>query len=211
MKTFLDIEHWPRKEHFHFFRKFDEPFFGVTVDIDSTLAYQNAKALGISFFVYYLHKTLVAANAIEPFRYRVSNESVVLWERIDVSATISRDDGSFGFSLIEFEQNIHSFSSLALKEIARVKKAPGLLTRKFDDDNLIHFSAIPWIDFSSLSHARNYSVADSCPKVSFGKMSVSSDGRRRIPMSIHVHHALMDGSHLGQFIERLQSEMNSPL
>lgn len=208
MKTYLDLEHWPRKEHFHFFRKFDEPFFGAVVEIDCTKAYENAKAFGVSFFLYYLHKTLVAVNAVEAFRYRIEDDKISIHDRVDASATISREDGSFGFSLIEFDTDFETFSKNALAEIARVKNTPGLFTRSFDEDNLIHFSAIPWVDFTSLSHARSFAFPDSCPKVSFGKMGVSDSGKRTMPMSVHVHHALMDGLHVGQFVDCFQHEMN---
>ncbi|HMI06186.1 MAG TPA: chloramphenicol acetyltransferase [Flavobacterium sp.] len=208
MKTLFDIENWPRKEHFHFFRKFDEPFFGAVVEIDCTKAYANAKLSGSSFFIHYLHKTLVAVNAVAPFRYRIADDHIFVWDRIDGSATISREDGSFGFSLIEFDADFKVFSEKALVEIERVKSTPGLFTRSFDDDNLIHFSAIPWVDFTSLSHARSFAFPDSCPKISFGKMKVSENGKRTMPMSVHVHHALMDGFHVGQFVDAFQSEMN---
>jgi len=39
MKTKLDISSWNRKDHFAFFKQFEEPFFGVTVPIDCTTAY----------------------------------------------------------------------------------------------------------------------------------------------------------------------------
>ena len=208
MKTFLDIDNWSRKEHFHFFRKFDEPFFGTAVTIDCTKAYANAKIADVSFFLWYLHKTLIAVNATEAFRYRISEDQIIVYNRIDGSATISREDGSFGFSLIEFDADFKNFAKNALIEIERVKKTPGLFTRAFEVDNLIHFSAIPWINFSSLSHARSFAFADSCPKISFGKMTISTDGKRTMPMSVHVHHGLMDGLHMGQFIDRFQIEMN---
>lgn len=208
METFLDLDHWPRKEHFHFFRKFEEPFFGAVVTIDCTKVYENAKAANASFFLYYLHKTLVAANAVEAFRYRIAGEKVVVYDQIDGSATISREDGSFGFSLIEFHPDFAIFSKNALIEIGRVKNTPGLFTRTFDKDNLIHFSSIPWVDFTSLSHARSFAFPDSCPKISFGKMTVSALGNRTMPMSVHVHHALMDGLHVGQFVDAFQHEMS---
>lgn len=208
MKNYLDLKNWPRTEHFHFFRKFDEPFFGVTVTIDCTKAYAEAKRLKTSFFLYYLHKTLIAANSVEALRYRVSDDKVVVWERIDASATISREDGSFGFSLIEFDPSFEVFSQKALVEIDRVKNTPGLFTRSFNNDNLIHFSAIPWLEFTSLSHARSYSFPDSCPKISFGKMMVSETGKQTMPMSIHVHHGLADGLHVGQFVDCFQENMD---
>ena len=208
MKRLLDIENWPRKEHFHFFRQFEEPFFGATVEIDCTKAYATAKSLNTSFFIYYLHKTLVAVNGSESFRYRITDDQIYVCDQINASATIGRKDGSFGFSLIEYDVDFEIFTKNALAEIERIQNTTGLFTRTFSDDNVIHFSAIPWLDFTSLSHARSYTFPDSCPKISFGKMKIIENGKRTMPMSIHVHHGLVDGLHLGQFVDSFQEIMN---
>ncbi|OXB01132.1 chloramphenicol acetyltransferase [Flavobacterium oncorhynchi] len=208
MKTLLDLENWNRKEHFVHFKQMEEPFFGVTVEIDCTKAYQTAKELNVSFFIYYLHKTLAAVNSVENFKYRIADDKIYVNDHIDASATIGREDGTFGFSLIEYNPDFNLFTQNALAEIERVQNTTGLFTRSFDDDNLIHFSAIPWINFTSISHARSYTFPDSCPKISFGKMITSETGKRTISMSVHVHHALMDGLHVGQFIDRFEEEMN---
>lgn len=208
MKTLLDLENWNRKEHYLFFKQFEEPFFGLTIEIDCTKAYATAKELGTSFFVYYLHKTLVAVNTIECFRYRINNDAIYIYDTIDVSATIMREDQTFGFSLIEYSPYFEVFAANTFKEIERIQNTSGLLTREFPNDNLIHFSAVPWINFTSLSHARNYTFPDSCPKISFGKMTIGNDGERTMSMSIHAHHGLMDGFHVSQFIDCFQELMN---
>lgn len=209
MKTLLDLENWNRREHFAHFGKMEEPFFGATVEIDCTKAYQMAKSLNSSFFIYYLHKTLVAVNTIENFKYRISENKIYINDRIDASATIGREDGTFGFSLIEYNLDFEVFKQNALEEINRIQNTTGLFTRSFDDDNVIHFSAIPWLNFTSLSHARSYTYPDSCPKISFGKMMIAETGKRTIAMSVHVHHGLMDGLHVGQFVDVFQDLMNT--
>ena len=151
---------------------------------------------------------MVAANAIESFRYRISDDQIYICDHINGSATIGREDGSFGFSLIEYSPDFEIFKATALVEIERVQNTPGLFTRTFTEDNVIHFSAIPWLDFTSLSHARSYTFPDSCPKISFGKMKIAENGKRTMPMSIHVHHGLIDGLHLGQFVDHFQNIMN---
>jgi chloramphenicol O-acetyltransferase type A len=208
MKTYLDLESWPRKEHYAFFSQMQEPFWGATVTVDCTRAYQNAKSLGCSFFIYYLHKTLAAVNQIEAFRYRGEGDKVAVYDRIDVSSTIGREDGSFGFSFIVFDPDFEVFSKNALIEVERVKNTPGLFTRTFEEANLIHFSALPWLDFTGLSHARSFTFPDTCPKISFGKMTVDADGKRTMPMSVHVHHGLADGLHVGAFVDCFQEMMN---
>lgn len=208
MKTLLELENWNRKEHFEHFSKMEEPFFGATVEIDCTKAYQTAKDLKTSFFIFYLHKTLITVNAIENFKYRISEGKIYINDRIDVSATIGREDGTFGFSLIEYNTDYKIFEENALAEIERIQNTTGLFTRSFDDDNVIHFSAIPWLNFTSLSHARSYSYPDSCPKISFGKMTTLDNGKKMMPLSVHVHHGLMDGMHVGKFVDLFQELMN---
>ena len=207
MPKIINLDTWNRKEHFLFFKQMEEPFFGITTTIDCTKAYSKSKEIGISFFVFYLHKTLQAVNKIENFRYRILGGEVNIFDRIDASATIMRSDKTFGFSYIEFCDDLTVFNEITLKEIERIQTTTGLFTREYPE-NLIHFSALPWVNFTSLSHARSFTWADSCPKISFGKMMVEN-AKKTMSVSIHVHHGLVDGYHVGLFIEALQNIMNS--
>ncbi|NBL65009.1 chloramphenicol acetyltransferase [Flavobacterium sp. NST-5] len=208
MKKKLDLNNWPRKEHFEFFSKFDEPFFGMIAEVDCTIAYQKAKENNHSFYISYLHKTLAAVNAIENFKYRIHGNEIFIFDQIDASTTVMRKDNTFGFSLMPFSPDFSTFVKTTQAETIRVQETPGLLTRTFELDNLIHFSAVPWIKFTSLSHARNFSFPDSCPKISIGKMEMHTNGKRTIPVSVHVHHGLMDGFHVGEFFATFQELLN---
>ncbi len=206
MKQKLDLNSWNRKEHFLFFKQMDEPFYGITATIDCTKAYNKSKALGISFFSYYLHKTLSAVNAIENFRYRIIEDDVYIFDQIDASPTVIREDKTFGFSYMPFSEDINEFAQIVQTEIERIQTTTGIFTGEYPD-NLIHFSALPWINFSSLSHARSFTWPDSCPKISFGKL-IDENGNKSMPISVHVHHGLVDGYHVGLFLEQLQVLMN---
>jgi chloramphenicol O-acetyltransferase type A len=113
-----------------------------------------------------------------------------------------RADQTFGFSLMEFTENMQDFATIVSTEIDRIQTTTGIITTEYPE-NLIHFSALPWIDFTSLSHARSFTWPDSCPKISFGKLTVEN-GKKTIPVSVHVHHGLVDGYHVGLFLEKLQ-------
>jgi chloramphenicol O-acetyltransferase type A len=207
MKHSLNIEEWHRKDHFRFFSQFEEPFFGVTVAIDCTLAYRKAREAGSSFFLYYLHKSLVAANSIEAFRYRIEKDEVIVYEKVNASPTINRENGSFGFAYMGYYPGFAEFSRHALAEMERVRSTPGLMP-SMSADNVIHYSSIPWLNFTSLSHARAFGFGDSVPKISFGKMMVRED-TRTMPVSIHVHHGLMDGYEVGQFVDKFQALLDA--
>ena len=206
MKKELDIDSWERKPHYEFFKGFDEPFFGACVDISCGKAYQKCKENGWSFFLYYLHKTLVVVNAVENFRYRTDGEKVWVYKKVHATPTVLRDNKTFGFSYMDYHKDFKVFQKSAQEEIAKVKEGDDLVPAE-PNSNVIHFSSLPWLDFSSFSHARHFKGVDSCPKISFGKMT-GQDGQLKMPVSIHVHHALMDGYHVGQFVEKLQALMD---
>jgi len=202
MKKLIDLDNWNRKEHFLFFSKFEEPFFGVTVKVDCTTAYKKSKEEGVSFFLYYLYRALKVANEIENFRYRIIENQAYDFATVNASPTINRPDGTFGFAYMDYYEDEKQFYEKALQEIENVKSTNSLLPA-VSGENVIHFSAIPWLDFTSISHARSFSHPDSCPKISFGKMT-ENNAVKEIPVSIHGHHALMDGYHAGLFIDKFQ-------
>lgn len=206
MKKLIDIENWNRKEHFLFFSKFSEPFFGVTVNIECTNAYLKAKEKQVSFFLYYLYQALKTANQIDNFKYRIIENQPYEFDIVNASPTINRPNGTFGFAYMDYVENEDEFYQKAMEEIEKVQNANSLLPA-VSGENVIHFSAIPWIDFTSISHARSFSHPDSCPKISFGKMTETNE-KKSMPISIHGHHALMDGFHVGQFIDEFQKLMN---
>jgi chloramphenicol O-acetyltransferase type A len=205
MKQKVDIENWIRKEHYNFFKQFEEPYYGVNVNIDVTAAYKFVKDNEISFFLYTMYQSLAASQIIEPFKYRMEGDEVFIYDRIDASSTVPRANGTFGFGEWPFYPSFEDFNREATKEIERVQ-SNNLLERKALN-NVIRYSSLPWINFTSLSHARMFSFVDSCPKISFGKMT-EHHGKRTIPFSIHVNHALVDGIHVGQYIDCYQELLN---
>ncbi|HEX2607191.1 MAG TPA: chloramphenicol acetyltransferase [Flavisolibacter sp.] len=204
-KLFLDT--WHRRDHFNLFRQFEEPFFGVCIRVDCTQAYAFSKASGHSFFLSYLYASLKAANHTEPFRYRISGDEVIIHDKVHASPTINRPDGSFGFAYMDYEEDPAVFFRKAAAEVDRVRNSVGLVPA-LSGENVIHYSSLPWLDFTSLSHARAFSFKDCIPKISFGKMT-ENGSKKEMPVSIHVHHALMDGFHVGQYVDRFQEELYS--
>lgn len=205
----LDLETWNRKEHFEFFSSFDEPFFGIVSEVDCTKAYNFTKKNQISFFAYYLHKTLMAANSIPEFQYRIQDKEVVICDAVHAAATIAREDGTFAFSFAEFNPDFKIFHDSLKSEIDKVQNSTGL---RFNEDakrlDAMHISSFPWHKLTGLTHSRNFKYPDSVPKITFGK-SYEQDSNLKLPVAINVHHALMDGFHVAQFLEEFQELLDS--
>ena len=200
----LDKNSWNRKEHFEFFNQLDETFFGVTVEFDVTMAYKKCKEMNLSFSLYYHYLSTLAANQVEEFRYRIQGEEIIIFDKINVSTIFLREDKSFVFTFIPFTSNFEEFVTEAKKEFQRVNQTSGIgLDKNTTRLDTIHYSAVPWFSFKGLTHPRKFNSKESNPKITFGK-ATEIDKQLIMPVSIHAHHGLMDGYHLGQYIERFQ-------
>ncbi|MES1244892.1 MAG: CatA-like O-acetyltransferase [Acidobacteriota bacterium] len=93
--------------------------------------------------------------------------------------------------------------------MALARTTGGRMEARDDRTDLLHCSALPWVSFTSISHARNWGREDSVPKLAFGKV-FEQDGRRLMPVSVEVHHALLDGLHVGRYLESLQESFLAP-
>lgn len=206
-KKEIELATWIRKDHYEFFSKFQEPFFGVTVNVDCSIAYSEAKKKGVSFFLYYLYRALKAANEIEGFGLRIEEDKVYLYDKVHASPTVTRPNGTFGFAYVDYLEDEDEFYRLAGLEMDQVKNGTGLFPSG-TAENILHVTVLAGLHFTSLSHARNFSFNDSCPKISFGQMQDSKQGLI-MPVAIHVHHALMDAGHINLLVRRFQELLNT--
>lgn len=206
MKYEIDIENWERRDHFNLFSKFSEPCWGICTNVDCTKAYLKAKQNEVSFYLYYLYLSLKAANEIKEFKYRIENGKVFCYDFVNAAPTVERSDDTFGFSYIRYSEDIIEFVNFAKIENDRVRSERGLNLMAIGE-NVIHYSTVPWIQFTSLSHARHFGVNDSIPKITFGKY-FEENGKKKLPVSIHVNHALVDGLHVGKYLELFQKYLD---
>ena len=174
----------------------------MSANIDITVLHKNCKAKKESIFISILYFILSVSNQIENFRMHYKNGDLVLFEKINGGTTLFYEDGSFGFAYYDFDSDKTVFSSKTANiiEKARLEKSfeprPELI-------DLIHFSAIPWISFTSFKHAQDKHINSSIPRITTGKIFEQGD-QILLPLSVEVNHAIMDGFHVGQFYEMFQ-------
>ena len=106
MKRVINLDNWNRKEHFKFFSALDDPFWGITMTVDFTSIYQQSKNMEVSFFLYSVHFLLKCLNATTAFKLRIENGEVVEYDKINISPTIGREDGTFGFGFFEYDTDL---------------------------------------------------------------------------------------------------------
>jgi len=203
----LDIENWNRKEQFYFFNQFDDPYFAVTIDVEVTSAFKYAKKQQLSFFAVYLHACMKAINSVENFRYRIHGDKVIVHDIIHASPTILREDKTFGFSFIHYNEDLNQFYKNFETEKRRILTTTNLFPKQ-DTDDCIYCSAMTWFKFSGHKEPLFGVKKESVPKLAFGKY-IEKDAKLMMPVAIAVNHALVDGYHVGKFVEAYQNALNN--
>jgi len=204
----LDQNTWKRKEHYAFFKACDDPYYGVTLEIDVTKAYEKCKALDISFSLYYHYLSTKALNEIEEFRFRIKGEDIVIFDKTDVTTILLRPDKTFVIAYVPFVDSFEEFCLLAKAEFEKMLKTTGIgLTEDIMRLNTIHYSAMPWLNFKSLSHPLKIGAVKGNPRISFGK-AYEINNKRLMSVAVHAHHGFVDGFHIGAYIDTFQTYLD---
>lgn len=203
MKTYIDIENWNRKEHFYHYINFEDPYFGITTNIEVTNLYKVAKQKGESIFIHYFYQVMLACNTIKEFKYRIESDAVVCYDSVQASSTIGRKDGTFGFCSFPFVADFEAFKKQCELEIEVIQNSTGLYVNSENRQDIIHFSPVPWIQFTEMKHPMYVNKGGSVPRVSTGKYFKEGE-KIMMPISISANHGLMDGYHVNQFLETIE-------
>lgn len=210
MPRYIDLATWPRRQLFEFYLPFDKPYFNVCTRLDITeLLKSLSKRPGNSVSLTYHYLILRAANEIEPFRYRLRQGQVLVHDVINGGTTLMMPNETFTLVYFDYHESYTKFMEDASRAVEEVKNGDGAFIPRHDDDARIHCTTLPWISFTSFSHARCWGREDSVPKISFGKFS-NENGRTLMPFSVEVHHSLVDGLHVGRYIARIEEMLAHP-
>ncbi len=218
MKHLIDIDTWDRRENYVFFRGFLNPWYAVATEIDCTEARAAAKAKGDSFFLYYLYAIAKAVNEIREFRYRTDALGCVVYhDTVDVITPIAVPGGTFHTVRIPWCEDFERFYAAAralVTDIPADGDPYGIIKtiQAQGDYDVFLLSAVPNLHFTSITYAQ---AAPGCP-TQFPFMNVGKaelrEGGLRMPFSLFVNHAFVDGAHIAQLVEIIETTLkrNTP-
>jgi chloramphenicol O-acetyltransferase type A len=206
----LDLRTWPRRSAFDLFRHFDKPWFSVCVRVDVTaLKPALAQLGGGRFSLACHHAALREAHRVRAFRLRFEGTGVQVLHSVRGSTTVARPDGSFGFATLPYDASFQRFAAGGAVAMQAARDGTAPLLAEADEHRFIHFTTLPWLHFTSFTHARELHHAD-IPKIAFGRVQ-EEHGRQWMPLALEVHHALVDGADAGDFVTGFEAALRDPL
>ena len=193
----LDVENRPRRNAYEYFKGFEDPFFSITgnVDVSHLYNFANKTASHSPWRAFFTR-----------FRLRLNDGKVFEYERVEATQTILNDDETFSFCYFESKPTVHEFDEAG--KLAR-EKYKRLKTFDVESDrlDLIYYSVIPWVSFTSFKHAGRFDNRQTVPRIVFGKI-FDYGGGKKMPVSVEVNHAMMDGLHVGKFFNQFQAKID---
>jgi chloramphenicol O-acetyltransferase type A len=198
----IDLERWPRRATFEFFRTFDDPFFNVCADVEVGPSLAWCRERGQRFLLVAMFAALRAVHAVPELRCRLQGEGVVRYERVALGATVPNEDETFSFVDFEPHDTLEDFLAYG-ERVLEAHRRRGPTFEPGARDDVVHFSMVPWVHFRAISHARSHRTGGSVPKIAMGRYLERAEGAV-MPVSLEVHHALVDGLHVGRFFQELE-------
>ena len=204
----IDLNSWPRKDHYEFFNTFEYPHFSLCADVDLSAILPAIKKVKVSFTATIMYMIARTANAIPEFRHRVREGNPIEHDVVHPSATILTKDDLFSFCTVLYSPDFMDFATRAMEEIDQVKREPDI-DEKIQDDSMLFMSSIPWVTFTAFMHPLKLNPADSVPRFAWGRYK-EQDGKILMPLSVQAHHAVVDGLHVGRYYQQIQELLDRP-
>ena len=203
----IDIEDWPRRESYELFRSFGFPYFSITANVDVTVLHAAAKEKKTSFTIGLVYVLSRAANAIPAFRQRMESDAVVEYDVVHPSITVLADNDMFRFCSLHYVEAFTEFAAGAEERIEQARKSDSVWPEP-DRDDFLFMTALPWVAFTAMVHPAPLDPPDSIPRFAWGKYE-QRDGRLSLPLNVQVHHALLDGVHVGRYFALVQELLDT--
>lgn len=212
--TAIDFATYKRRDHYTHFLQMDNPFVTMTCDIDITNYLNNAKKNNYPFFLYFQYAVVNVANRIKELKQRIKKGKIVEFEHCDASYIVSKEDGTYRYCNVCCNTDLNNYINCA-KEKEKQAINEDHLIEEGDPDQYFYITCMPWVSYKSL----NFPISNnkfSVPSFGWGKYYkenyIDEDGsvkqRYKMPVTIMVNHALVDGKQICDFFNLLQEEVN---
>ena len=132
MAQYLELSTWARREVFEFFRGFDKPYFNICTRLDITdLLELLRRRSHVSVSLAYHYFALRVANEIEPFRYRLRDGKVLVYDVIHGGTTVMLPNESFTLAYFAYDEDFAKFIDEAERSVNEVQAGDGALAERF--------------------------------------------------------------------------------
>jgi len=209
----IDLDSWPRREHYEFFKPYPVPFFSITTSVDVAPLRKLLKARNVSFTVGLLYVLSRAGNDVPQFRQRIREDAPIEHACVHPGVTILCEEEVSQFCFLTYDEDFDRFARGASEAIERTRQGRALVPESIVEDgrlrdDMLYCTSLPWFSFSGMLHPVGPDPMDSVPRIAWGRFE-EKEGKLVLPLNVQAHHAFIDGVHLAKFFRKAEELIQS--
>ncbi|MFC2095573.1 CatA-like O-acetyltransferase [Candidatus Bipolaricaulota bacterium] len=206
----IDIESWPRRDHFLLFCGMEFPHVNLSIEVDIADLWSRRALTGASPTVTLAYMLTKAANCIPQLRQRIRGEDVIEHDVIHSVITVLGPNDQWGVCQLQYDPRFNRFAEQATECIEESKRSaslaafPHVQAGEQPRDDLLSITTLPWLSTTGFGITRR--PKDDCiPLLAYGRVKDERD-QFTLPIHLNFHHALVDGLHIARFAEHIEEE-----
>ena len=205
----IELESWPRRDHYEYYTKILKVEYNITVRIqlDHFLDFCHTK--GYRFYPALICIVTKVLNSLENFRmFRDKEGKLCIWDHIVPNYTFFHpDDNTFSDCWSEYSEDFDSFYKTVISDMEKYKNVKGIKAKPNQPPNFYCISCEPWTDFTAYGARATNGEPQFFPVITMGKY-VKENGKTTMPVNLLIAHAVSDGYHAGLFFNTLQQALD---
>ena len=207
----IDLDTWPRREHFEHYLMRVECKYAITVDVDVT---EMVAALRESSNKSYLAQIWAISSVVNrhaEFRMTLVNEKTpATWDIVHPAFTVfNAERETFANVWTPFHADFPTFHANAADVLTEHRNTTSFQPQPDMPANTFDISSVPWVSFTGFSLHMRDGWKHLLPILTLGRYR-EVQGRTTMPLAIQIHHAAADGFHTARLIQELQELFSNP-
>ena len=209
--TPIDLDTWPRRQHFDHYRRRVPCTYAMTVEVDVTIF---AAALRRSPRKSYLAQVWALATVVnrhEEFRMCLTDSGdPAVWPVVHPAFTVFNPEReTFACVWAPYDPDFGTFHDTAAPLLAEHSRATDFFPQGDPPPNTFDVSSLPWASFTGFTLNIRDGWDHLAPIFTLGRYT-EREGRLLLPLSVQIHHAAADGFHTARLTNDLQTLLAAP-
>lgn len=205
----LDLDTYYRRGVYRHFTEDCKCSTSMTARIDVTGLYEYSKRTDTKFYINFLYLLSKALNSRDDYRmvYRWRTNDIAVYDKVNPIQYIFHDDTETCTPVYtEYFEDYGRFYAACAADIERAKQTREYMLDSENHPNWFDASYIPWLSYDSLNIELPDGYLHFMPIVNWGRFRIEG-GRRMMPLTVRLNHAIADGYLVAKVYSLLEKEM----
>jgi len=207
----IQLDTWPRREHFEYYRHSVPCTYSMTVELDVTAFVAALRESDRKTYIAQGWALATVVNRYDEFKMCLTDDGApAVWRVVHPAfAVFNPHRETFACVWVPYDADFGAFHDVAAPLLAEHASATRFFPQGDLPANVFDVSSIPWTPFTGF----NLNIGDGwdhlAPIFTLGK-HLERDGRILLPLAIQIHHAAADGFHTGRLLNDIQDLLADP-